>query len=107
MSKLIADAQSHGHSHDDDHSHDHDHSHGGKIEVILFFTGLVAFFIALFVSEGTLKTSLYLASLVLSGYHIMIEGFLDTVKQTMNRKEIYAEYSYTNDISSCWCCNYW
>ncbi|MFC0301190.1 heavy metal translocating P-type ATPase [Virgibacillus soli] len=86
MSKLIADAQSHGHSHDDDHSHDHDHSHGGKIEVILFFTGLVAFFIALFVSEGTLKTSLYLASLVLSGYHIMIEGFLDTVKQTMNRK---------------------
>ncbi|MFD2132440.1 heavy metal translocating P-type ATPase [Pseudogracilibacillus auburnensis] len=70
-----------------DHFHDHDHSHGGKTEVILFYAGLGAFLIALFVSAGTLKSTLYIASLVLSGYHIIIEGFLDTVKQTMKRKK--------------------
>src|SRR5699024_8225686 len=72
---------------DHEHSHDHDHSHGGKTEVIMFFAGLVAFLIALFVNTGTLKTTLYISSLVLSGYHIIIEGFLDTFRQTMQRKK--------------------
>ena len=72
---------------DHEHSHDHDHSHGGKTEVIMFFAGLVAFLIALFVNTGTLKTTLYISSLVLSGYHIIIEGFLDTFRQTIQRKK--------------------
>ena len=72
---------------DHEHSHDHDHSHGGKTEVIMFFAGLVAFLIALFVNTGTLKTTLYISSLVLSGYHIITEGFLDTFRQTMQRKK--------------------
>ena len=72
---------------DCDDSHDHDHSHDGKAEVILFFTGLVAFLMALFIHAGTLKTVLYITSLVLSGYHIIIEGFLDTFHQTIKRKK--------------------
>src|SRR5690625_3795344 len=67
--------------------HDYDHSHEGKAEVILFFAGLGAFLIALFVSTGTLKSMLYITSLVLSGYHIIIEGFLDTFKQTKKKKK--------------------
>ena len=39
--------------------HDHDHSHGGNKEVILFFVGLVAFFVALFVSSVIFKNSLF------------------------------------------------
>src|SRR5699024_7717930 len=35
----------------------------------------------------TLKISLYIISLVLSGYHIIIEGFIDTYQQTMKRKK--------------------
>ncbi|HLR18461.1 MAG TPA: HAD-IC family P-type ATPase, partial [Staphylococcus sp.] len=68
-------------------NHDHDHSHGGKTEIILFFTGLGAFLIALFVGAGALKSFLYIISLVLSGYHIIIEGFLDTFQQTIRRKK--------------------
>jgi len=71
----------------ENHDHDHDHSHGGKTEVILFFTGLGAFLIALFVGAGALKSFLYITSLVLSGYHIIIEGFLDTFQQTIRRKK--------------------
>jgi len=71
----------------DEHTHDHDHSHGGKSEVILFFIGLGAFFIALFVKAGMLETILYIAVLILSGYHVMVEGFLDTIHQTIKRKK--------------------
>ncbi len=72
---------------DHEHCHDHDHSHGGKTEIILFFTGLVAFLVALFVGAGTLKSILYITSLVLSGYHIIIEGFFDTFQQTMKTRK--------------------
>lgn len=70
-----------------EHSHDCDHSHGGKAEAILFFAGLALFLVALFVNSGTLKAALYVISLVLSGYHIIIEGFSDTFKQTIKRKK--------------------
>ena len=72
----------------DDHSHDHDHSHGGKMEVILFFAGFTAFLIALFVNAGTWKPVLYIVSLILSGYHIIIEGFIDTFQQSVKRKSL-------------------
>lgn len=72
--------------HDSD-EHEHNHSHGGKAEVFLFFTGLVTFLIALFVNTGALKTTLYIISLVLSGYHIVLEGLIDTYEQTIKRKK--------------------
>src|SRR5699024_8296463 len=71
----------------DEHEHDCDHSHGGKIEVILFFTGLAAFIIALFVNACAWKSALYIISLLLSGYHIIIEGFADTIQQSMKCKK--------------------
>src|SRR5690625_869884 len=71
----------------DEHEHDRDHSNGGKIEVILFFTGLAAFLVALFLNAGAWKSALYISSLLLSGYHIIIEGFADTIQQTMKSKK--------------------
>lgn len=70
----------------EEHEHEHDHSHEGKSEVILFIAGFVAFLMALFINAGALKISFYIASLVLSGYHIIIEGFIDTFQQTIKRK---------------------
>src|SRR5699024_2127545 len=66
--------------------HEHDHSHEGKSEVFLFLAGFIAFLIALFVNAGTLKISLYIISLVLSGDHIIIEDFIDAFQQTRKRK---------------------
>lgn len=67
--------------------HDHNHSHDGNKEVILFFVGLVAFFVALFVSPVIFKNSLFVVSIILSGYHIIMEGFIDTYKQSIKKKK--------------------
>lgn len=78
-----------GCAHDHTHDHDHDHSHGGKTAVVLFFVGLATFLIGLFVSEGVIQNSLYIATFALSGYHIIIEGFTDTYHQTIRRKKFH------------------
>ncbi|TQS70518.1 cadmium-translocating P-type ATPase [Ornithinibacillus gellani] len=85
MSKFVKDDHPHGHNHE--HEHECDHSHGGKKEVILFFTGIAAFLIALFVNGGAIQAALFITSLVLSGYHIIMEGILDTFRQTIKRKK--------------------
>src|SRR5690625_2403199 len=45
------------------------------------------FLIAFFISHGTLKSALYIVSLILSGYHIIFEGFLDTFQQSVKKKK--------------------
>lgn len=65
----------------------HHHDHDEKSAVILYFSGLALFIVALFLDTGMLKNILYLAALLLSGYHIMIEGFIDTFKQTKKRRK--------------------
>lgn len=74
------------HQSHDTHNRDHDHSHGGNIAMILYFIGLITFLIGLFV-PGTLKILLNLTALVLSGYHIIIDGFMDTYYKTIERKK--------------------
>ncbi|WP_370447144.1 heavy metal translocating P-type ATPase [Vagococcus sp. AM17-17] len=66
------------------HAHNHDH---GNLPVVLFFIGLATFLISLFLPVGTLKTILSVSTIVLSGYHIMIEGFEDTIKETKRLKK--------------------
>lgn len=65
----------------------HDHDHDSNLATILYFVGLAAFLIALFIPIDTLKTVFYLSALVLSGYHIIIDGFTDTFKQTIRQKK--------------------
>lgn len=76
-------AQQHAETHD----HDHHHHYGGNTAVILYFIGLAAFLIGLFLEPSTWRTALYLFALVSSGYHIILEGFSDTFHQTMKRKK--------------------
>lgn len=61
--------------------------HGEKSAVILYFLGLLAFLIALFLGTGPTKIILNISALVLSGYHIIVEGFIDTFRQTVKRKK--------------------
>lgn len=65
-----------------------DHDHGGVVAVVLFFVGLASFIGALFLSKGYVQNILYTVTLALSGYHIIIEGFLDTITQTYRRKKL-------------------
>lgn len=72
------------------HGHEHDHhEHSGHTEVILYFIGLAGFLFALFLSNALLKNVLFLLTFLLSGYHIIIEGFIDTVKHSLRLKKFY------------------
>lgn len=65
----------------------HDHDHDSNLPTILYFVGLIVFLIALFIPASSLKIVLYLAALAFSGYHIIIDGFTDTFKQTIHKKK--------------------
>src|SRR5690625_4807584 len=80
MSKQIIMHQANSCSH-------HDHEHDSRLEVILYFIGLTLFLIGLFISANMWQMIFYIVALVLSGYHIIIEGFIDTYKQTVNLKK--------------------
>ncbi|MCA5012175.1 MULTISPECIES: heavy metal translocating P-type ATPase [unclassified Enterococcus] len=72
-----------GHTHD----HGHDHSHG-KSPVILFFTGLALFIVALFINEGSLiQNILFISATFLSGYHIILEGIVETIEQSKAKRK--------------------
>lgn len=77
--------KNHDHDHDHDHGHE-DHNHGGKTAVIMFFVGLAAFIGAYFVGNETLNIALNLIALVTAGYHIIIEGLVDTAKQSIKSR---------------------
>ena len=77
------------------HNHDHSyiqvnkqdgHSHGGKFTIVMFFIGLISFIGGYFANSEKLNIALNIVALVTAGYHIIIEGLLDTVKQSIKSK---------------------
>lgn len=69
------------------HNHSHEHGHG-KSPVILFFTGLVLFIAAFFMQEQSFFQNIsFLTAMLLSGYHIILEGIVDTVNESEKQKK--------------------
>lgn len=79
--------------------HTHNHERGEKVELILYFIGVIIFIATFFLPEtinfklGTLeitshiiKNSLLFIAMVIAGYHVIIEGIVDTVKNTIKYK---------------------
>ncbi len=66
-------------------SHNNDHNH--STEIVLYFSGLVIFLIALFIPSETWKSILYFIALLISGYSVIIDGFTDTYKQTIKKQK--------------------
>lgn len=73
--------KNHNHTHNGEHNHE-----SSKSAVTMFFLGLAAYIIALFIQHELTSNLLNILALVLSGYHIIIEGFMDTVKKSIQRK---------------------
>ncbi|HJG47921.1 MAG TPA: cadmium-translocating P-type ATPase [Facklamia tabacinasalis] len=76
-----------------EHNHEahteHEHQHHGKLPVVLYFIGLIAFFVGLyfeFTNNNLLATSAFLASIVTAGYHVIMEGVGDTISNTLKLK---------------------
>ena len=81
----------HNHEHEHENGGGHNHSHGdSKSAVILFFAGLTAFIVALFLTDSSLlQTILFISAMLLSGYHIMLEGIIDTIEATKRKKNFH------------------
>lgn len=79
----------HNHDHEHENGGGHNHSHGdSKSAVILFFAGLTAFIVALFLTDSSLlQTILFISAMLLSGYHIMLEGIIDTIEATKRKRK--------------------
>lgn len=70
------------------HEHDHDtHEHSGIVEIALYFIGLISFIIALLIQYSFVQNLLFTSTLILSGYHIIIEGFIDTFKHSLRQRK--------------------
>lgn len=70
-----------GHTHEHTHGHNHDH---GKSATVLFFIGCICFIVAFFFTNSSLLQGLFfIMAMLLSGYHIIFEGIVDTINATI------------------------
>ncbi len=67
-----------------ENKHSHEHSHGTKETVVLYFVGLVLYIIGLTIYNEPI---VFILALFLSGYHIIYEGFADTINSTIESKK--------------------
>lgn len=65
------------------------HDHDGKLPVIMYFVGLAAFFVGLYLeARGLAYASLaFTLAIVTAGYHIILEGFGDTIRRSLEAKK--------------------
>lgn len=75
------------HDHGSDHNNEHTHNHGEKVAIILFFVGLAAFLLG-FLLEGSrfYSNAAFIVAVITAGYHIILEGVGDTIKNSRNAK---------------------
>jgi len=77
------------HNHNHEHHHDHDHGHDTKLASRLYLAGLIIFIIALILGNWwpIFSNILMIAVVCLSGYHVLGEGFGDTIRDTKAAKK--------------------
>ncbi|MDK6804473.1 heavy metal translocating P-type ATPase [Aerococcus sp. UMB7834] len=70
-------------------AHEDQHDHDGKLPVIMYFVGLAAFFVGLFLeARGLAYANLaFTVAIVTAGYHIILEGFGDTIRKSLENKK--------------------
>ena len=83
------------HEHDHEHSHEHSHGHGhhqghdhdDSKAVIFYIVGLVLYIIGLVLHfmGNSISTILFILTLILSGYHVTMEGIEDTIERSKRK----------------------
>lgn len=75
------------------HNHNNDncagHSHGGIFPVLMYIVGLFSFFVGYLLENSYLLYSnvLFIIAVVIAGYHIILEGLWNTIKNTKIAKK--------------------
>lgn len=89
--------EEHEHDHECDHEHSHEHSHGhghhhghdhdDSKAVIFYIVGLVLYIIGLVLHfmGNSISTILFILTLILSGYHVSMEGIEDTIERSKKK----------------------
>lgn len=76
----------HDHTHNHEH-HGHDHSHG-RMPVYLYVIGLILYLVAIIGNFTPIITnSLFTISMLTAGYHIILEGFGETITDSLRLKK--------------------
>ncbi|HCM88871.1 MULTISPECIES: heavy metal translocating P-type ATPase [Vagococcus] len=80
----------------------HDHDHGARLAVTMFFIGLAAFIIGLFVSNTneTFSSVLFIISVITAGYHIIFEGIGNTISKTKQAKKFQPNVHFLMTIAT-------
>lgn len=72
------------HEHDQKHEHVHGHHHHhGKLPAMLYMIGLVIFVASLILLTGFEQKIFLLVAMILSGYHVLLEGVVDTIEASL------------------------
>jgi len=69
-----------------------EHKHSGYLhgEVPMYFIGVVAYLLAAFGPFSTLAANwLFVAAVIFAGFHVIIEGIVDTITNTKEEKRFY------------------
>ncbi len=70
------------------HNHEHNHEHGNSM-VIFYFVGLIAFVLGYIFKDNykIISNSLFIGSVILAGYHVILEGVADTIVNSKKEKK--------------------
>lgn len=68
------------------HHHEHNHNHSFKIPLIGYALGVLVYILMLFIKNDVIILSLSIISIILAGYHVIFEGFKDTVIESLEKK---------------------
>ena len=73
--------------HNYNHEHNHNHEHGNSM-VIFYFIGLIAFVLGYIFKDNykIISNSLFIGSVILAGYHVILEGIADTIVNSKKEK---------------------
>ena len=77
----------HKHEHSHGHGHHHGHDHDDSKAVIFYIVGLVLYIIGLVLHfmGNSISTILFILTLILSGYHVTMEGIEDTIERSKKK----------------------
>ena len=98
--------------HHEDHEHEHHHEHGDRQghnhddskTVIFYIAGLVLYIIGMvlqYMGNG-IANILFILTVILSGYHVTMEGVEDTIEKTKKKGKFQPNGAYFNDTCGSW-----
>lgn len=78
--------KSNSHNHDHPHSHDHNNTSFNK-SLLMFLVALIMYVSIFNLEKGSISLVLHIFIMVLAGSHVVVEGIVDTIDQSKQKKK--------------------